>query len=114
MRKIILVQIIVILLTLYSGKVQAVQQAFLIQNSGWMEPFYNDVHSEFKPLIIAIIEAVADPGKPFIVLTFNQTTSHNQSPTIIYNSTIGAGLREAVVSAKISYERTQYICLIGG
>lgn len=102
MRKLFFIQTIVMLLTLYCGKVQAVQQAFLIQNSGWMEPFYNDVRSEFKPLIIAIIEAVADPGKPVTVLTFNQTTPQNQSPTIIYNGTIGTGLREAVGNIRLA------------
>ena len=32
----------------------AVQQAFLVQNSGWMEPFYTDPESQFKPLVAAV------------------------------------------------------------
>ena len=36
----------------------ATQQAFLIQNSGWMEPFYQDSNSQFKPLINGVIDVV--------------------------------------------------------
>ena len=96
MRSIKFVQIIILLITLYGGTVQAVQQAFLIQNSGWMEPFYLDEKSEFKPLIIAMVEAVADADKPVTILTFNQTTPENESPKIIYQSKVGTSLRKEV------------------
>ena len=104
MKKVILT-IIFILAILCSQKVEAVQQAFLVQNSGWMEPFYTDARSEFKPLIVAMIEAVADPGKPVTVLTFNQTTPQNQSPTVIYSGTIGTSLRQAVGNIKLARKR---------
>lgn len=89
-------------LILIAGNALAVQQAFLIQNSGWMEPFYTDVRSEFKPLISAIVEAVADPGKPVTILSFNQATPQNESPAIVYNGPIGASLREAIGTVKLA------------
>lgn len=96
MKKVILVQSAILLLMQFVAIASASQQAFLIQNSGWMEPFYTDVRSEFKSLIYAIIEAVADSNEPVTILVFNQTTPQNQSPTIIYHGAIGTGLREAV------------------
>ena len=96
MKKVILVQSAILLLMQFVAIVSASQQAFLIQNSGWMEPFYTDVRSEFKSLIYAIVEAVADSNEPVTILAFNQTTPQNQSPTIIYHGAIGTGLREAV------------------
>jgi len=96
MKKIILMQCVLLLLVLYSWAVFAGQQAFLVQNSGWMEPFYADGHSEFKPLINAIVEAVTGPSESVTILAFNQTTSQNESPTIVYYGSIGTDLREAV------------------
>ncbi len=59
-------------------------QAFLVQNSGWMEPFYVDRNSQFKPLVQALITAVAEPGDQIIVAAFNQSAGENRSPQIAY------------------------------
>lgn len=58
----------------------AVQQAILVQNSGWMEPFYTDPHSQFKPLIAAVANAVVTPGDKVTLLAFSQNTAANASP----------------------------------
>ncbi|WP_229421698.1 hypothetical protein [Massilia aquatica] len=58
----------------------AVQQAFLVQNSGWMEPFYTDPDSQFKPLIAAVAGAAASPGDKLTLLAFSQTSGTNVSP----------------------------------
>ena len=45
----------------------AVSHVFLVQNSGWMEPFYADPASQFKPLVVEIAAAATDAknaGKP--------------------------------------------------
>ena len=39
-----------------AGNAAGIQQAFLVQNSGWMEPFYTDQQSQLK----ALVGAVAD------------------------------------------------------
>jgi hypothetical protein len=58
----------------------AVQQAFLVQNSGWMEPFYTDPNSQFKPLVAAVAGAAAGPGDKLSLLAFSQTSGTNVSP----------------------------------
>jgi hypothetical protein len=40
----------------------ALPQVVLVQNSGWMEPFYSDPKSQFKPLVAALAGSVAQPG----------------------------------------------------
>ncbi len=68
----------------------ATQQAFLIQNSGWMEPFYQDQNSQFKPLINGVIQTVAKPDDKIVVSVFNQSNALAKSPKIIYQ---GAGAK---------------------
>jgi len=67
----------------------AVQQAFLVQNSGWMEPFYTDPNSQFKPLVAAVAHAAASPGDKLSLLAFSQTSGTNVSPLAL--GEIGSG-----------------------
>lgn len=69
---------------------KAVQQAFLVQNSGWMEPFYADPASQFKPLVAAVAAAAARPGDRVHVLAFSQASGANVSPRLLGAST-GSG-----------------------
>lgn len=61
----------------------AIQQAFLIQNSGWMEPFYVDPTSQFKPLVAAVERAVAHPDDTISLLAFSQSAAGNTSPSLL-------------------------------
>ena len=47
-----------------TASVQAagIQQAFLVQNSGWMEPFYTDEQSQLKALVGAVAQAATNPS----------------------------------------------------
>ncbi|MEI6300404.1 MAG: hypothetical protein WCR74_03105 [Betaproteobacteria bacterium] len=63
----------------------SIQQAFLVQNSGWMEPFYVDSRSQFKPLITAVIDAVTTAEETFTLSTFNQSTAGNESPLVVFS-----------------------------
>ncbi len=58
----------------------AVSHVFLIQNSGWMEPFYTDPASQYKPLITALVTAVAQPGDAMVLASFNQSLPGSPSP----------------------------------
>ena len=78
---------------------EAAQQIFLVQNSGWMEPFYADPSSQFKPLIQALIGTVADPDETVTVATFNQQTADNPSPRMVYNGKAGAGQLSTVLNS---------------
>lgn len=71
-------------------------QVFLIQNSGWMEPFYVDPRSEFKPLAQALIQAVAQPGDDVIVAAFNQSSGSHHSPQLVYRGANPAAAAAAV------------------
>lgn len=67
---------------------------FLVQNSGWMEPFYTDPHSEFKPLAQAVIRTYANADADIVVLAFNQAAPGNPSPNLLYrgrNTSAAAG-----------------------
>lgn len=73
----------------------ATQHAFLIQNSGWMEPFYHDPQSQFKPLINGVIQTVSKPEDKIIASMFNQTNALGKSPKIIYQ---GAGNQNLIAN----------------
>ena len=64
------------------------QHAFLVQNSGWMEPFYQDQNSQLKPLVNAVVQAVTQPNDSIAVSMFNQSNAIAPSPVVIYQ---GAG-----------------------
>ena len=40
-----------------TGMAATMQHAFLVQNSGWMEPFYTDEQSQLKALVGAVAQA---------------------------------------------------------
>lgn len=62
----------------------AMQQAFLIQNSGWMEPFYADPASQFKPLVAALVQTVTSEQDHVVISVFNQQAPGNPSPVVLY------------------------------
>lgn len=69
---------------LLSTAANAGQQAFLVQNSGWMEPFYQDQNSQLKPLVNAVIQTVSQPNDQVVVSVFNQSNALAKSPQVIY------------------------------
>ncbi len=58
----------------------AVSHVFLVQNSGWMEPFYTDPASRYKPLITELVMSVARPGDAMVLASFNQSLPGAPSP----------------------------------
>lgn len=69
-----------------------VQHAFLVQNSGWMEPFYVDPSSQLKPLVAAVASAAAAPDDTVFALSFSQTSGSNLSPQTLAESRGGADI----------------------
>lgn len=82
------------------------QHAFLVQNSGWMEPFYEDQDSQLKPLINAMAVTVARPGDTLAVAAFNQQSEGNPSPVLLYSGQdarqVNATLQSLHVARKAS------------
>ncbi|SFC33642.1 hypothetical protein [Massilia yuzhufengensis] len=58
----------------------ATPHVILVQNSGWMEPFYSDPASRFKPLVGALAGAVVQPGDALVLAAFNQSRPGAPSP----------------------------------
>lgn len=68
---------------------QAVPHVFLVQNSGWMEPFYSDPASPFKPLVAALAGSVVRPGEALVLASFNQALPGAPSPRALLSFTAG-------------------------
>ncbi len=80
----------------------AMQQAFLIQNSGWMEPFYSDPQSLFKSLILAVFHTVTRPQDRVFVSVFNQSVGNNKSPVLIYQNGQARSVDEVIGDIKVA------------
>ena len=68
---------------------QAVPHVFLVQNSGWMEPFYSDPKSPFKPLVAALAGSVVAPGEALVLASFNQSLPGAPSPRALLSFKAG-------------------------
>ena len=78
----------------------AVSHVFLVQNSGWMEPFYADPASQFKPLVVELAAAVTQPGDLMVLASFNQSRPGAPSPKALLSARVASGgAREQVRGA---------------
>lgn len=87
---------VALLLGAIGARASAMQHAFLVQNSGWMEPFYTDPGSQLKPLVSAVATTVTKPGETISLLAFNQRVDGNPSPLLLYRG-IDAGAIHAAL-----------------
>jgi hypothetical protein len=90
------------------GAAEAAQQpvlnVFLVQNSGWMEPFYVSGNSKFKPLVDAVVGKVAGKGEKVVVASFNQSDASNDSPRLAYRGSDSAGIRKAIDGIALAHK----------
>ena len=63
-----------------AGAAQAASHVFLVQNSGWMEPFYTDPKSPYKALVTEVVQAAMAPGDALVLASFNQGLPGAPSP----------------------------------
>ena len=83
-----------------------VRQVVLVQNSGWMEPFYEDKASPLKPLVVHLGSAAAGGGEVVVGL-FNQADEVHPSPEWIYRGPgDGAGLSQALAKAGLARKQS--------
>ncbi len=87
---------------LFGLPAQAVQHAFLVQNSGWMEPFFTDPKSQLKPLVAALAQAVTTEQDSVSTLAFSQTAGSNQSPKLLLQSAGGQGIAQALTPLQVA------------
>lgn len=77
----------------------AIPQVILMQNSGWMLPFYDDPNSRLKDIVIELSERIHKYGcDQQIVASFNQTWGENKSPLLQYNGNDQNKINEAIKS----------------
>ncbi|WP_298231428.1 hypothetical protein [uncultured Azohydromonas sp.] len=81
---------VVVLAAALPAPAAAMQHAFLVQNSGWMEPFYADPASPFKALVAAVAQAAVEPQDTVYTLAFSQSSAGNESPRLLSKAQ-GAG-----------------------
>ena len=71
-----------------AGQAAAAAQVFLVQNSGWMEPFYSDPASQFKPLVTEIVMAATSSGDLMVLAAFNQGVAGAPSPRALLSQKV--------------------------
>jgi hypothetical protein len=78
----------------------AIPQVVLVQNSGWMEPFYSDPKSAFKPLVTELVSNVVQPGDALVLAAFNQSLPGAPSPHGLLSEQVdGKTIRTHVAAA---------------
>jgi hypothetical protein len=85
----------------------AVPQVVLVQNSGWMEPFYSDPSSPFKPLVAALVTSVVQPGDALVLASFNQALPGAPSPKALLSltadpATLHGQVRSALLGLRLA------------
>jgi hypothetical protein len=79
----------------------AIPQVVLVQNSGWMEPFYSDPNSAFKPLVTELVASVVQPGDALVLAAFNQSLPGAPSPRGLLSEQVEANTVHAHVQAAL-------------
>lgn len=80
-----------------------VPQVFLVQNSGWMLPFYDDPNSKFKGLVTELSDRIRQyGGGQQIVASFNQTWGENKSPRLYFKGDDQNKTHEAIQSIQVA------------
>lgn len=93
------------LLCAAAGTAGATSHVFLVQNSGWMEPFYSDPRSQYKALVREVALAAAQPGDALVMASFNQSLPGAASPKALLALKVdGKSPRDAVAAALASLE----------
>lgn len=93
-----------------------VKQIYLVQNSGWMLPFYEDPSSRLKDLGIELSSRIAKYGEDQqVVASFNQSYLDNKSPRLLYQGNDQNKVNAAIRSiapvkkpGKFTYADTDY------
>jgi hypothetical protein len=79
----------------------AIPHVVLVQNSGWMEPFYSDPRSAFKPLVTELVSNVVQPGDALVLAAFNQSRPGAPSPRALLSEQVDAKTVHAHVQAAL-------------
>ena len=84
---------------LAKGPANEIRQVFLVQNSGWMEPFYVDASSPLRPFVYNLVSKSNLKGVPVVVASFNQEgqVPGRHSPEVLFEGPFAKdGVRDAI------------------
>lgn len=79
-----------------------VSHVFLVQNSGWMEPFYTDPASQYKALVTEVVLAAVQPGDALVLAAFNQSLPGAPSPKALLAAKVDDKPQRAAVAAALA------------
>ena len=85
-----------------SAPAYALPQVFLVQNSGWMAPFFTDPQSQYKPLVTELVMAATQPGDQMVLAAFNQGLPGAPSPKALLSLTVDATATRAAVASALA------------
>lgn len=76
-----------------------IAHVFLVQDSGWMEPFYTDPASPYKALVAQVVQAATRPGDSMLLAAFDQSRPGAPSPRALLASTVERASPQRVAAA---------------
>jgi len=79
-----------------------VSHVFLVQNSGWMEPFYTDPASQYKALVTEVVLAAIQPGDALVLAAFNQSLPGAPSPKALLAAQVDDKPQRAAVAGALA------------
>ncbi|KQV86725.1 hypothetical protein ASD15_29365 [Massilia sp. Root351] len=79
-----------------------VSHVFLVQNSGWMEPFYTDPASPYKALVTEVVLAAIQPGDALVLAAFNQSLPGAPSPKALLAAQVNDKPQRAAVAGALA------------
>lgn len=83
----------------------SVPQVYLVQNSGWMLPFYDDPNSRLKDIVTELSGRVKQHGGgQQILASFNQSLGDNKSPRLHYQGDEQNKFNEAIKSIEPAHK----------
>lgn len=75
---------------------------FLVQNSGWMEPFYTDPSSQYKALVTEVVLAAIQPGDALVLAAFNQSLPGAPSPKALLAAKVDDKPQRAAIAGALA------------
>lgn len=91
-----IVAILFAVLTAATVQAANVRQVLLVQNSGWMLPFYEDPDNRFKASVADFAGRILPFSNEVVVASFNQSLGDNKSPAVQFRGSDASAINNAI------------------
>lgn len=78
------------------------RQVLLVQNSGWMLPFYEDPENRFRAAVTDFAGRVAPFASEVLIASFNQSVGSNRSPLLHHRGNAKAEFAQVINSIQVA------------